>query len=463
VLLNQAIFREYDIRGVVGKDFDTDLAYALGVVFAKRVIETSGKKVITIGVGRDCRLTGLEMQESLVAGLRAGGASVITSGVGPTPQLYFTAVTKNLDAGIQVTASHNPGDQNGFKMMIGKSTLSGAAITALKEEILKIGDKRFPINESTTVQEFDARIAYTKELIERSKPYLGARKLKIVVDGGNGVGGLVGPAVLKALGCEVIELFTEPDGTFPNHHPDPTVVENLRYLIAKVKEVKADVGIAWDGDADRIGIVDENGTPIFGDMLLVIYGRQLLKEVKNPTIIGDVKCSDLLFSDLSSKGANAVMAKTGHSLIKAKIKELHAELAGEMSGHMFFAHRYYGFDDAIHASARLVEILTSTDMPCSQILADLPKRVSTPELRVDCPDAIKFEIVEKAKQAFPEYESNDLDGIRISFDQGWGLVRASNTQAALVMRFEASSEELLKEYRNVVEKRLANLRETLQA
>jgi phosphomannomutase/phosphoglucomutase len=297
-----------------------------------------------------------------------------------------------------------------------------------------------------------------KELIERSLPRMGsARKLKIVVDGGNGVGGLVGPQLLRGLGCEVIEMYTEPDGRFPNHHPDPTVLENIEELRQRVVAEKADAGIAWDGDADRIGVVDERGEVIFGDLLLVLYGRQLLTEKENPTIIGDVKCSELMFEDLRRRGANTVMARTGHSLIKAKLKELHADLAGEMSGHMFFAFRYYGFDDALHASARFVEILSNSAQSLSEMLGDLPKTFTTPELRMDCPEEIKFRVAEAAKSSFPEYSVNTLDGVRITFPNGWGLVRASNTQPVLVMRFEADSQARLDEYRRLVEERIQRL------
>ncbi len=371
-------------------------------------------------------------------------------------------MSKDLDGGIQVTGSHNPADQNGFKMMVGKTTLSGDAIQKLKSKVLSIAsDSNYKPVTATQEQAFDARSAYIAELVERSKPFMGSRKLKIIADGGNGVGGMVGPEVLRQLGCEVVELFCEPDGRFPNHHPDPTVLENIVELRKQVVAQKADLGIAWDGDADRIGVVDAQGNPVFGDMLLIVYGKQLLKEVAAPTIIADVKCSQLFFDELRKRGANTVMAKTGHSLIKAKLKELHAELAGEMSGHIFFAHRYYGFDDAMHASARLVEILSSTDESLSQMLADIPKTVSTPELRLDCADEVKFKIVDQAQQAFAEFEVNTLDGARITFPHGWGLVRASNTQASLVMRFEADTAENLQKYQTLVEERIAKIRDSL--
>jgi len=462
------IFREYDIRGVVifgdkvDGDFDTAFAFALGRAYAKIVrSDNDDSSSLKIGVGRDCRLTGPALSEALMNGLRSGGVNVVDCGMGPTPQLYFSVYHQNLDGGIQVTGSHNPGDQNGFKMMMGKSTLSGDKIQNLKRTIESFDEKDFAAPAVGTFDEFDARTAFIAELIERSKPHMGSKKLKVVVDAGNGVGGMVGPDVLRALGCEVIELYTEPDGSFPNHHPDPTVLENIVELRAKVVAEKADVGIGWDGDADRIGVVSEKGEVVFGDMLLILYGRKLLEDVENPTIIGDVKCSEVLFSDLTSKGATAVMAKTGHSLIKAKLKELDAELAGEMSGHIFFSHRYYGFDDALHASARLVELLSTSDKTVSELLSDLPKMESTPEIRVDCPDEVKFEVVAKAQKAFDDFTVNTLDGVRITFENGWGLVRASNTQPALVMRFEAGTPKELSEYQSLVEGRIEEIKASL--
>ena len=462
MIAKELIFREYDIRGVVGSDFDASFALRLGIVFAKQVRDAFPVAARPrVAVGYDCRLSGEELRLALSEGLVLGGVNVIDCGMGPTPQLYFAVFSQHLQGGIQVTGSHNPADQNGFKMMIGERTLSGPDIQALRHGVFEPGGD-VGIFDPKYILHFDARRQYINELLSRSRPYMGqAKKLKVVVDGGNGVGGLVGPELLRGLGCEVIELYTEPDGRFPNHHPDPTELENIEELRTRVIAEHADVGIAWDGDADRIGVVNELGEPIFGDILLILYGRQLLTESKNPTIIGDVKCSELMFRDLRSRGALTVMAKTGHSLIKAKLKELHADLAGEMSGHMFFAYRYYGFDDALHASARLVEILSNTSQSLSALLADLPKMYSTPELRVDCPEDMKFRVAQAAQTRFPEFEVNTLDGVRITFPHGWGLVRASNTQPVLVMRFEADSEEQLNEYRQLVEERIRKLQNTL--
>ncbi len=454
--MQDSIFREYDIRGVVDRDFDSAFAYALGRAYAGLVKEQSGKTTPKVAVGQDCRLSGPELSGNLMRGLADEGVQVVSTGVGPTPQLYYIVFADNTDGGIQVTGSHNPGDQNGFKMMVGKGTLSGSAIQNLKQRVKALAAKP-TATQAGEIVEIDARSRYLAELTERSRPHMGSRKLKVVVDGGNGVGGLVGPQLLRNLGCEVIELYTDPDGRFPNHHPDPTVLENIEEMIQVVRKEGADVGIAWDGDADRIGVVDENGEAIFGDLLLLVYGRQLLKEVSKPIIIGDVKCSELLFSTLAKEGAQAVMWKTGHSLIKAKLKELHAHLAGEMSGHMFFAHRYYGYDDAIHASARLVEILSSSDKTLSELLSDVPKMHTTPEIRFDCPEEIKFKVAERAQSKFGEYKTSTLDGVRITFPDGWGLVRASNTQPVLVMRFEATSAAKLVEYQTLVTDRVKEI------
>lgn len=457
MIAKENIFREYDIRGVVDSDFDSSFAYQLGRALAILVAREVNTAEPRLAVGRDCRLSGESLEAALIQGITDEGLNVLRSGMGPTPQLYFTVFSQDLAGGVQITGSHNPADQNGFKMMVGKKTLSGKDIQELKQLVFSLPPKS-TAKRRGEIATFDAQKLYIAELISRSKSFVSnERKLKIVVDAGNGVGGMIGPAVLRGLGVEVIELYTEPDGRFPNHHPDPTVLENIEELRQRVRKERADAGIAWDGDADRIGVVDELGQPIFGDMLLVIYGRQLLREVKTPTIIGDVKCSELMFVDLQKRGANTVMWKTGHSLIKSKLQELDAHLAGEMSGHMFFRHRYYGFDDALHASARLVEILSHTQTPLSAMLADLPKMVSTPEIRRDCAENLKFIIAEKAKDSFPQFKVNTLDGVRITFPHGWGLVRASNTQPVLVLRFEADTEDYLREYQRLVEQKIEEL------
>lgn len=466
-MIKEKIFREYDIRGVVGEDFDDASFEMMGRALAQMVCEEDTQRGehptvrSVVGVGYDCRLSGPVLRQALINGLLAGGVDVMDCGMGPTPQLYYSVLSRGLSGGVQITASHNPGDQNGLKMMIGSRTLSGESIQTLKNLVLKLSNQpagEFRNQVTGELTEFDAHSAYLAELISRSRSHVKENHgLKVVIDGGNGVGGLIGPQLLRELGCEVVEIYTEPDGRFPNHHPDPTVVENLVDLQAKVLSEGADLGISFDGDADRLGVVDEAGRPIFGDMLLILYGRQLLSEVERPVIIADVKCSQLFFDVLRQEGAETIMSKTGHSLIKARLKELKAHLAGEMSGHMFFAHRYFGFDDAMHASARLIEILSQERRPLSSLLADLPEVVSTPEIRLDCPDEIKFLVAKRAQSAFPEYQTTTIDGVRVRFAEGWGLVRASNTQPALVLRFEAGNASQLQSYRKIVEGRLEQL------
>jgi phosphomannomutase/phosphoglucomutase len=457
--INPVIFREYDIRGTVDTELTNEFARILGRAYGTLARENGCNR---IGVGHDCRLSSPGYAESLAEGIADEGLDVVITGQGPTPQLYFSVFSLDLGGGIQVTGSHNPPDMNGFKILLGKQTLSGAQIQDLKvrcEAVLKSA----PAAKRGTISRHEIQQAYINYLIENSRPHMGDRKLKVVVDAGNGVGGIVGPDVLRGLGVEVIELFCEPDGRFPNHHPDPTELKNIKDLIKAVKEHKADFGIGWDGDADRIGVVDEKGDVVFGDMLLLIYGRAILSEKPGATIIGDVKCSSLLFNDLKSRGANAIMWKTGHSLIKGKLKESNGDLAGEMSGHIFFKHRFFGFDDALYSSARLVEIMSKHNGPLSSLLAGLPAMISTPEMRVDCPEAIKFKIAQEAQSAFKEFQVDTIDGVRVTFDKGWGLVRASNTQPVLVMRFEAESEALLEEYKKTVIDRIEKIKTQLSA
>lgn len=457
--LVENIFREYDIRGVVERDFDVEFAQQLGRAFAALVHEERGTTPKShtdyrIAIGRDCRVSSGPLSRALADGLLEGGVNVVDCGMGPSPQLYFSVYYKNLDGGIQVTGSHNPADQNGFKMMLGQQSLSGHDIQRLREKIIELQKSSYTPTLGMSMAHFGAQQVYIDELVAKSSDYMGPKKLRIVTDAGNGVGGLVGPAMLRGLGCEVIELYSEPDGTFPNHHPDPSVLENLKELQERVVAEKADLGIAWDGDADRIGVVDEKGEVVFGDMLLLIFGRDILKELANPTILADVKCSDRLFSLLEEEGAKAVMCKTGHSLIKRQLKEMDAALGGELSGHVFFGHRYYGFDDALHGAARLAEIVSKSEFPLSGLLDDVPKVACTPEIRVPCAEEDKFLVVEKAIGTFSEFDCSTIDGVRITFPQGWALVRASNTLPILILRFEAETEELLVEYKSLVEERV---------
>ena len=448
--MNPAIFREYDIRGLAEKDFDREFALLLGKVHGSIITAQGGKRVT---VGRDCRATSDAYAEAVIAGLASTGLQVYDIGVCPTPLLYFSLFHLDVDGGIQITASHNASEYNGFKLCIGKDTLYGEQIQDLRSRMER---NQFQERAGGKVEHYAIVPPYHKHLLQ-DVPQL-ARPLKVVVDAGSGVGGPIAPPIFRELGCTVWEIACVPDGRFPLHHPDPTVPENLNLLIDKVRQEKADVGIAYDGDADRIGAVDEKGTIIWGDELLVLFSRDVLRRNPNAIIISEVKCSQRLYDDIARNGGRPIMWKAGHSLMKAKMKETQALLAGEMSGHMFFKERYFGYDDAIYASLRLLEILAKSGQPLSALLGDLPKSVSTPEIRVDCPDDRKFTIAEKATEHFRKhYEVIDLDGVRIQFPEGWGLIRASNTQPALVLRFEAQSAEKLNEYRAIVDLKLKEL------
>ncbi len=448
--MNSSVFREYDIRGLAEKDFDKEFALLLGKVHGTIISEKGGKRVT---VGRDCRATSDAYAEAVIAGLASTGLQVYDIGVCPTPLLYFSLFHLDVDGGIEVTASHNPSEYNGFKLCVGKETLYGQQIQDVRG---KMERNEFKQKAGGKVERYEIVPPYHKYLLQ-DVPRL-ARPLKVVVDAGSGVGGPVAPPIFRELGCTVWEIACTPDGRFPIHHPDPTVPENLAMLIEKVRREKADLGIAYDGDADRIGAVDEQGNILWGDELLVLFARDVLQRNPHAVIISEVKCSQRLYDDIAKNGGKAIMWKAGHSLLKAKMKETHALLAGEMSGHMFFKERYFGYDDAIYASLRLLEILAKSSQPLSGLLADLPKSVSTPEIRVDCPDEKKFAIAEKAKEYFRKhYDIIDVDGVRVQFPEGWGLIRASNTQPALVLRFEAKSDEKLKEYRAIIEGKLREL------
>lgn len=440
--MNEHIFREYDIRGVVDTDLTDetvyDLARAIGTFFRANGASRAS-------VGRDARESSPRFRDIVIRGLTETGCDVLDVGMVPTPVLYYTLFTQGVDSGVMITGSHNPADNNGFKICLGKSTIHGEQIAEIKQ-IALAGSFA---SGSGKKEERDVVHAYQAHI--RSNISVGSRKLKVVVDAGNGMGGFIGAPLYRELGCDIIELFCEPDSRFPNHHPDPTVIENMRFAVNAVREYEADLAIAYDGDADRIGVVDETGTVLWGDQLMIIFSRSILKERPGATIIGEVKCSQTLFDDIRKHGGNAIMWKVGHSLIKAKMKETDAALAGEMSGHLFFADRYFGYDDAIYAGARLIEILSRINGPLSSQLAGVPRMVSTPEIRVECPDDEKFDLVQRLTAEFKKtHEVIDIDGARILFENGWGLVRASNTQPVLVLRFEADSEEHLKEIETLV-------------
>jgi phosphomannomutase/phosphoglucomutase len=453
--ISSTLFREYDIRGVVDRDMTDEAVHLVGKGLGTMVRKAGGSKVV---VGRDCRLSGGRFAEMMITGLNATGVDVVDVGVVPTPLTYFAACTLDVDGLCMITGSHNPAEYNGLKVGVGKTTLHGAGIQELRR---MVESEKF-IHGKGTTRVHDIVTPY-KEYVRQNLSF-GPRKLKVVVDAGNGTGGVVAVPIFKALGIEVVPLFVEMDGRFPNHHPDPTVEENLEQLKKKVLEVKADVGIAYDGDADRVGAVDERGGVLWGDQLMILFSRALLEENPGAAIVGEVKCSMNLYDDIAKKGGRPIMWKAGHSLIKAKMKEEGALLAGEMSGHIFFAHRWFGFDDGIYSSARLLELLSRTDAPLSSLLSDVPKTFASPEIRFDCPEDKKFEIVRRAQEWFAaRYEAVTVDGVRVTFPDGWGLVRASNTQPLLVLRFEATSERRLEEIARLVTGKVEELKKELGA
>ncbi len=448
-----SIFREYDIRGIAERDLSADFAQLLGRAYAQLLVgqkPQAGRARPTVAVGRDCRLTSDRYAEGLISGLLQGGLDVIRIGVCPTPLTYFSVFHLDLDGAIMITGSHNPADYNGFKICLGRSTLHGSAIQDLKTRMLALNAA--PLQGSGpagTLSDFAIIPAYLDHLVKNARSL---RPLKIVLDAGNGTAATVAPPLFERLGAKVIPLFCTLDGRFPNHHPDPTVPKNLKHLVDTVLAEKADFGVAFDGDSDRIGLVDEKGRIIFGDELMVLLSRDVLKETPGATIISEVKSSNRLYDDIARNGGKPIMWKTGHSLIKSKMKETHAALAGEMSGHIFFADRYFGYDDAIYAALRVFEIASKTTNPVSSLLSDLPPSVSTPEIRVDCEEEKKFALVEATKETLAQGRKiTDIDGVRVDFGDGWGLVRASNTQPVLVLRFEAQTEARLQEIRDTVE------------
>jgi phosphomannomutase/phosphoglucomutase len=453
--VNPAIFREYDVRGVAERDFDADFAHTLGRAYGTMARE-AGKRVVA--VGRDCRLTSDAYAGALAEGIVSTGLEVVDIGTCPTPLMYFSLFHFDLDGGIQITGSHNPADFNGFKICLGKSTLFGEQIQALRRLIdggrFAAGAGRRSARE--VIAPYQDRLA--SEFGRLSRP------LTVIVDAGNSTAGPVAPPLFERLGCTVTRLFCEMDGRFPNHHPDPTVVENLRDLVRAVQTAGADVGLAFDGDADRIGVVDRTGRIVWGDELLVLFARDVLAAHPGAVVVSEVKCSQRLYDDIAARGGRGIMWKAGHSLLKAKMKETGALLGGEMSGHMFFADRYFGYDDAIYAACRLLQILAREGRTVDALLADLPPAFSTPEIRVDCPDDKKFEVARRAQAHFrARYEVIDVDGVRIRFPDGWGLIRASNTQPVLVLRFEAGSQATLDAHRRLVEGVVAEIRRELGA
>ena len=449
--MNPEMFREYDIRGIAGKDMTENDVVLIGKGVGTFLREHGCSKLT---VGRDCRLTSDLYAEKVIKGLRSTGCDVIDIGVCPTPVLYFSIQHLEQEGGVMVTASHNPMEYNGFKLCLGLDSIHGKDI----QKILNIINENSFVTGSGLLSTADVITPY-KEFVENNITI--AKPIKVGVDAGNGTAGVVAVPIMKNLNCEVHDIYCDMDGTFPNHEADPTVAKNMQDLISLVKEKELDIGIGYDGDGDRIGVVDEKGDIVFGDKLLIIFAREILSRKPGATFISEVKCSKTMYDDIEKHGGRPIMWKTGHSLIKKKMKEEKAELAGEMSGHIFFADRYFGFDDAVYASCRLLEILAETGKKISELLSGVPKTYSTPEIRVECPDDKKFSVVKKVTEFFRKgYNVIDIDGVRVLFDDGWGLVRASNTQPALVLRFEAMSESRLSEIRNLIESTLDDIKKT---
>jgi phosphomannomutase / phosphoglucomutase len=411
-----------------------------------------------LGVGRDCRLTSDGYAAALQEGIAGAGVDVSDLGVCPTPLVYFAIWHWGFGGGVQVTGSHNPSDHNGFKLCVGPHALHGEQIQALRRLIESGPSRRGTgrIRPREVVSVYQDHVAATLGTL--------GRQISVVVDAGNGTAGSVAPALYERLGARVTPLFCELDGRFPNHHPDPTIVDNMQQLVERVRATGAELGIAFDGDADRIGVVDDRGQIIWGDELLVLYARDVLARNPGATIVAEVKCSQRLFDDIARRGGHGLMWKAGHSLLKAKMRETGALLGGEMSGHIFFKERWFGFDDGIYAGARLLEILGRTGKTVRELLADLPHTETTPEIRVDCPDAVKFLVADRVRDQLRAAgrEVIDLDGVRLTLPHGWGLLRASNTQPALVMRFEADTPEHLTEYRTMLETAVAAARREVE-
>jgi phosphomannomutase/phosphoglucomutase len=441
--MNKEIFREYDIRGRVDTDLTDEVVTNIGRAFATLMSEHGKKRA---SIARDCRLSSEHYRDLVVEGMIEGGLDVVDLGLVPTPLFYYSLFTLEVDGGIMITGSHNPPEFNGFKVAYGKTTIFG-------EEIQYVGkiieEKRFVHGEGS-YREYtnivDDYYSFLRNNIHLKKGF------KVVIDAGNGTAGVIASPILKEMGQEVIELFCDMDGHFPNHFPDPTIEKNIETLRKTVLEKKADVGIGYDGDGDRIGVIDNEGNIIWGDYLMIIFARDIFKERKGAYFVSEVKCSKNLYEDIEKHGGIPIMWKAGHSLIKQKMKEVNAVLGGEMSGHMFFADKFFGFDDAIYSSLRLLEIMGKDVRPVSEYLKDVPTMYSTPEIRIPCPDNVKFDVVKNLTEYYRNrFTIIDIDGVRVVLEDGWGLVRSSNTQPVLVLRFEAETEQALERIRTMVE------------
>ncbi|MEE4364653.1 MAG: phosphomannomutase/phosphoglucomutase [Desulfotignum sp.] len=443
--MHTGIFREYDIRGVAGVDILDEDVKDIGKAFGTMLHQQNKHRV---SVGRDCRLTSDRYTDLFIQGILSTGCDVVDIGLCPTPVLYFSIHHLDLEGGAMVTASHNPPEYNGFKLMSSHDSIHSDGL----QDIRKIIETRSFATGSGNRTQKDVLTPYKKHILANISI---SKKIRIGIDAGNGTGGITALPVLKELGCEVHDIFCDPDGRFPNHEADPTQKKNLGDLISLVNEKKLDLGVGYDGDGDRIGVVDAKGNVIYGDQLMVIYAREILSRKPGATFISEVKCSMVMYDDIRKNGGKAVMWRTGHSLIKKKMKEENAELAGEMSGHMFFKDRYFGFDDALYATCRLLEILAATGKGVDELIQDLPKTFTTPEIRKECPDEIKFDVVKKMVNHYKARQKViDIDGMRAVYPDGWGLVRASNTQPALVLRFEALTAARLEEIQQDIEKTL---------
>ena len=442
--MQREIFREYDVRGIVGETLDAGGARAFGKGFGT-YLGSEGEK--TVAVGRDNRLSSFDLQQAVMAGLTSTGCTVIDLGELPTPAFYFSVIHLHADGGVMVTASHNPPHYNGFKMRRGERAVFGEEIQEIRR-IIERGSFAAGKGRSERRDTVDDYLAAITARIEINRP------LKVVADAGNGTAGPLVKRLLKRLGCELVALYCEPDGTFPHHLPDPTVEANLADLIAQVRERRADVGVAYDGDGDRLGAVDETGGIVWGDQLLSLFSGEILQRKAAPVVF-DVKCSQALIETVKRYGGTPVMWKTGYPNIQAKMIEVNAPVGGEMSGHFYFMDDYFGFDDGIFASCRLLQLLSRSNRPLSGLVGELPRYQSTPEIRAECPESEKFTIVQELKAYFKErYETVDVDGIRILFEDGWALIRASNTQPILVLRFEAKTEKSMKEMQALVRDKL---------
>lgn len=454
--LKESIFREYDIRGIVETELTDEAVEKIASAFAAIFVRAGAKK---IAIGMDGRPSSAGIKSIFLKKLTSYGLDVLDIGLVPTPVLYYAVFKYGLGGGIIITASHNPAEYNGFKALRGKTALSGEEI----REIYEIArDEKFPSETGTgKVEEADMVSDYIEYVAADIKL---KKKIKVVIDSGNGTGGITGVPLYNKIGAEVIDIFTEVDGSFPNHHPDPTKIENLQDLITKVKETGAELGIGFDGDADRIGVVDGKGNILWGDMLMVIFSRDILKNNPGRKVISEVKASEVLYSEIKKSGGIPIMWKTGHSILKRKIFEEDAIIAGEVSGHIFFNDRWFGFDDAVYSGARLLELLSRSESSLEEIIKTIPEAFNTPEIRVDTTEEAKFKIVDEILEIFrKDHDVIDIDGVRIKFPNGWALVRASNTQPSLVLRFEADSKENLESIRRAVEPMVDEIKKKVES